>query len=189
MKKAILHTCCGPCAGGVLKAFKEKFDEVLLFFSNSNLNSREEYNKRLFEVKKLAKKEGIKLIEDDYNHSDWLRYIKKLNRENQPSQIETEAEGGERCRRCFEYRLARTAELAKKKGFSFSTTLAVSPYKNELVLNEEAKEVEAEGSLFIPLDKIGNKKEIWKESFKIYRELDMYRQKYCGCEFSIKNTD
>jgi predicted adenine nucleotide alpha hydrolase (AANH) superfamily ATPase len=76
--KKILHTCCRPFAGGVLRAFKEKFDEVLLFFGNSNLNSGEEYNKRLFEVKKLAKKEEIELIEGDYNHSDWLRYIKSL---------------------------------------------------------------------------------------------------------------
>ena len=50
----ILHICCAPCGGGCVERVKEQGKDVVLFYSNSNLNSREEFERRLASVKQLA---------------------------------------------------------------------------------------------------------------------------------------
>jgi len=56
--------------------------------------------------------------------------------------FENEPEGGKRCPICFQMRLEKTADLAKSSGaLYFATTLAISPFKNEAVINEIAQEV------------------------------------------------
>jgi hypothetical protein len=180
MKKPviIIHACCGPCGGGVFEAATNDGNDATAFFSNSNIYPKEEYDKRLSAAEELCRSLGIKLVSDEYDHDDWKDYIKGT---------ESEAEGGKRCEKCFEYRLMRTAAFARDNSLPFSTTLAVSPYKNEIVVNK-AGEVAAEmtGATFIPIT--NRKREIWKESVRISKELGIYRQKYCGCEFSIKKT-
>lgn len=150
------------------------------FFSNSNIFPKEEYDKRLKEVRRAAESFGAKLVEDDYDHESWLKAV--LGDENGPA----DGEGGERCKKCFYYRLLRAANFAKKNDSAFLTTLGVSPYKNDQMVNAAGKAAEKEtGAEFIPLDVLGEKSALWKESLKVSKEMAMYRQKYCGCEFSL----
>lgn len=54
-------------------------------------------------------------------------------------------EGGERCFRCYEMRLRRTAEEAKKRKMDFfTTTLSISPMKNAQKLNEIGQKLQEE---------------------------------------------
>lgn len=151
-----------------------------VFFSNSNIFPESEYGKRLAEVRKMAEDFGMEVIEDDYDHDDWRNFVAGL---------ENEEEGGTRCEKCFAYRLARAAELAKEKGLPFMTTLGVSPYKNlERVNSAGEKAAKEAGVKFIPLA-AREKEPTWNRSLAVSREMKVYRQKYCGCEFSKRNSN
>ncbi len=176
MKKLLLHTCCGPCAIYVAQKLKEDYD-VTLFFYNPNIYPREEYEKRLNEIKRWSQKENIELIEGEFNQDDWFGKVKGL---------EKEPEGGARCAVCYKLRLKKTAKYAERNSFDvFTTTLTISPHKKAEIINpiglKLGKDYEFE---FIEAD--------WKkqEGFKIACELShqegFYRQTYCGCKYSIR---
>ncbi|RLD09233.1 MAG: hypothetical protein DRI44_08970, partial [Chlamydiae bacterium] len=119
--KVLLHVCCGPCAVHPIEDLIQEY-EVTLFYSNSNIYPREEYDKRLSFVKKTAEEFNVKLFIDSYDHQEWLDWIKGF--ENEP-------EKGKRCEKCFEFNLNRTAIFAKENDFDcFTTTLTVSPHKS-----------------------------------------------------------
>ena len=77
------------------------------------------------------------------------------------------------------------AEIAKENGFDyFTTTLSVSPHKNSAMLNEIGEKLEEEiGVKFLYSD--FKKREGYKRSIELSKQFELYRQEYCGCEFSI----
>ena len=50
--RLLLHACCAPCLSGVLEYAARFFDTSLVYY-NPNIAPREEYEKRLEEVKRL----------------------------------------------------------------------------------------------------------------------------------------
>lgn len=167
----LLHICCGPCGGGCVGR-PEMIDParlLALYYSNCNLDSREEFERRLHPVEILARHYQLELIVDDYDHEAWLEAV---------SGLENEPECGRRCRKCFEFNLKRTAELAAKRGENFATTLTVSPRKSSAAIF-------AIGAELPGFEAIDFKK---KNGYLIGRnfalEHGFYRQNYCGCEFS-----
>ena len=174
----LLHTCCGPCASACVPRLKEMGREVTMLFANSNIDTREEFEKRLHEAKKLAAVDGVKIAALPYNHEEWLREV--------AAGYEHEPEKGARCARCFRYNLTKAAEYAKAHGFDeFTTSLTVSPHKVSRTIFDVAKSLPS--SLFpLPsfLETDFKKREGFKLSVKRTKELGLYRQGYCGCEFS-----
>lgn len=172
--KVLLHTCCGPCASACVPRLKAEGHKVALFYSNSNIDTKEEFEKRLAEARKLAAADGVEIFADEYDHERWLKEV--------ASGFENEPEKGKRCERCFRYNLARTAEAREKLGAdSFSTSLTVSPHKpSRLVF------AASEDTHFLKED--FKKKEGFKISVRRAAELGLYRQTYCGCEFSKKRN-
>lgn len=159
---------------------KNDFNPVI-FFYNPNIHPKEEYEKRKSSAKKLAEIYDLEFIEEDYNPQEWLEKVKGL---------EKEPEGGARCPVCFEMRLLKTALIAYEKNIDiFTTTLAVSPYKNELTINEVGKKIAEDFSLrFLKSSELNlSKKDIWQKSREFARRYDFYHQKYCGCTFSNPN--
>lgn len=176
MKKLLLHICCAPCAAYIsLERLKPRFD-LTWYFYNPNLSSLEEYEKRLAAVKFAAEKFGIPLIVEPYNHAVWQEKI--AGRENAP-------ERGERCRICYGERLEKTVLLAQEKGFDlFATTLSVSPYKDKGALRSLGR---ALAVAFQPdfLDEDFQEEDGYQKSQALAKELGIYRQKFCGCEYSV----
>ncbi len=174
--KILLHICCAGCGAYVGQLLQENFS-VTLFYYNPNINPESEYDMRLSEVKKIALKYGLPLIIDNYYHNDWL---KKING------FELEPEKGERCRICYSDRLQKTAEIAKKNNFdNFTTTLTVSPHKIAQVIISIGHNLAGQyGIKFLDMD--FKKKDGFKKAGIISREMNLYRQNYCGCEFSRK---
>lgn len=169
-KKILLHVCCANCATACVESLKADGYEIALFFSNSNIDTREEFDKRAQDARKLAHHTGLTIYEDPYRHDLWLDAIKGL---------EKEPEKGARCRKCFEFNLARVAEKSGKLGFpSFTTTLTVSPHKISRVIFEIGQYFKG----FCDID--FKKKDGFKRSLEQSRKLGLYRQDYCGCEFS-----
>ena len=177
----LLHSCCAPCSSYVLETLSNYF-KITIFYYNPNISFEEEYRKRVEEQKRLiasynAEQKGypIEIVEGDYIPDEFYQMAKGY---------ETCPEGGERCFRCFDLRLRKTAELAKSEGFDyFATTLTISPLKNAVKINEIGFTLAQEyGVSWLPSD--FKKKNGYKRSIELSAEYGLYRQDYCGCAFS-----
>lgn len=167
--RILLHVCCGCCSTHCINELIKDYS-VTLFFSNSNIDSKDEWENRLEQVKKMAEVHNLPLIIDNYDHDSWLEFVKGL---------ESEPGGGLRCRKCFEFNLSMTDEYAKDYDF-FTTTLTVSPHKNSALINEIGKKINFEKFLV----KNFKKQDGFKKSLELSYNHRLYRQNYCGCEFS-----
>lgn len=179
----LLHACCAPCSSYVLEYLSKSFDITLLFY-NPNISPEEEYIFRKNELIRLTNEmplpAKIEVITEEYDASEFYSMANGL--EDLP-------EGGERCKKCYRLRLARAAEIAKRLGFDyFTTTLSISPYKNAEWLNTiGCEEGEARGVKYLFSD--FKKKNGYKRSCELSEEYRLYRQNYCGCEFSKKAAE
>ncbi len=173
--KLLLHICCAPCGTYITKKFLLPKYNLTWYFYNPNLCCQEEYDKRLKYVKLMAKKFNIPLIVEPYDHEPWLQKIK--GRENDP-------ERGGRCQICYLDRLRQTVELAKKEDFDFfSTTLLSSPYKDINAINRLGKDL-AKSFQVAYLDWDFQANNGYQKSQNLAKKLGVYRQKFCGCEYS-----
>jgi len=172
--KLLLHICCAPCGAYVSQKLSEKFD-LVLYFCNSNIDNSQEFQKRFEEVKYIAKKFDLQLIYKKYNHEEWLSKIKGL---------EKFKEGNKRCLICYEDRLASLVKKSRElKIKNFSTTLSISPHKDYQKIKTIGAKLAKENKLFF-VDDDFKKKDGFKKSSILAKELNLYRQNYCGCEFS-----
>ena len=177
MPRALLHTCCGPCAGHAVEELRRRGYDVTFCFANANLSPPEEYARRLEAARRLAGRLGAPLIADPPDHGAWRTEMVGL---------EAEPEGGARCRRCFAHALRRVRALAVAGGFdAFTTTLTVSPHKSAAVIHALGREIDPER--FLPLD--FKQRDGFRRSADLARECGLYRQDYCGCEFSLTGRD
>lgn len=181
--RLLLHSCCAPCSSYCMEYLREYF-RLTVFYYNPNITGQEEYQKRLEEEKRLieaynAKDDKIEILEGDYEPQLFLDMARGL--EDCP-------EGAERCFRCYELRLRKTAELAAKEGFDyFTTTLTISPLKNAAKLNEIGERLSAEyGIPWLPSD--FKKRGGYQRSIELSKEYGLYRQNYCGCIYSKGNS-
>ena len=141
----LLHACCGPCSSYVIEYLANIFD-ITIYYYNPNIHPKEEYFRRLEELKKFleifpnAVKNQVKLIVDEYNPEEYFEATNvRLEKE-----LQTEPEKGERCRRCYQFRMRRAFEYACKNNFDwFTTTLSISPHKDSEKINVIGKELES----------------------------------------------
>lgn len=174
MKKLLLHSCCGPCSTHVINVLKDSYD-ITIFYYNPNIDTNEEYQLRLNEQKRFCSAINVPVLEVGYNAEEFLQFVKGY---------EKEKEGGARCSLCFQLRLDRTAKEAKLRGFDcFATTLTVSPHKNSIVINSIGKEIEKVQEVPF-IDGNLKKQDGYKKSIDLSRQYNLYRQNYCGCQFS-----
>lgn len=168
-KRLLLHMCCGPCATHSVEVLGRDY-EVTLFFSNSNIWPEEEYQLRLAAAVALAQRCGMPFVEDAPNHETWRSHVQGM---------ELERERGRRCEACFEFSLARAARFASDNGFDlFTTTLTISPHK-------DTGRIHAIGQRLGPFLAVDLKKgDGFRRSVELSKLYGLYRQDYCGCEFS-----
>ncbi len=172
MPRVILHACCGPCATHPVEVLRDLGYQVTLFFSNANIWPPEEHAKRLANVLRLVEQLDLPLIEDTATHEAWRRHI---------SGLEGECEGGMRCRHCFQFNLARTQAKAQELGFDrFTTSLTVSPHKCARTIFAVGRQLDDVRFLAIDFKKDNG----LQRSIELSRNFGLYRQNYCGCEFS-----
>ena len=173
--KLLLHSCCGPCSSYVLNMLKEYF-EISIFYYNPNIYPSDEFYKRLNVQKELIRKMNINIEVIECVEP----YDVYLNAVNGYTDLK---EGSMRCYKCYEFRIKKLSEYASANGFDyFSTVMSVSPYKSSKWINEL-------GTLYqdkaIFLYSNFKKENGYKESIKLSKEYDLYRQDWCGCEFSL----
>lgn len=168
--KVLLHTCCSVCALYPVEDLKGRDYEVTLFWYNPNIHPYTEYQLRLNSLRKLQELWNLNIIYED-EYVEFYKFLRLVSGKER-----------NRCEICYRLRLQRTAERALSLGFDFfSTTLLVSPYQKF----DKIVEIGCE---------IGNKRGIsflcqdFREGFRkaqnLAKELELYRQKYCGCIYS-----
>lgn len=170
--KILLLSCCAPCSCAVIKTLAEAGEDFAVAFYNPNIRPFVEYQKRLQENKRLCELYGIEFIELEYDNERWCELIKGL--ENEP-------ERGRRCSICFEMRLKRVMNYAKKHGFTaVASVLGVSRYKNLAQVNQAAAIAFQEtGCPYIEIE--GRKNGMQELRNQLIKELELYSQDYCGC--------
>ena len=176
-KKLLLHACCAPCSTACLERLSMLMDVTVLFY-NPNIED-EEYQKRKTELTGFLTRTGwAEFLDCDHQKEAYYAAVKGL---------EGEKEGGARCAKCFELRLAYTARTARQKGFDyFATTLTVSPLKTAALINAIGGACAArEGVKWLPSD--FNKGDGYLRSCRLSAEYGLYRQNYCGCVFSKRD--
>ena len=173
-----LHTCCGPCASACVPRLAAAGHGVTMFFSNSNIATKEEFDRRLESAARLAEADGVELAVDEYDHGAWLDEVARG--------LEDEPERGRRCERCFLFSLRRAARFAASRAMdAFTTSLTVSPHKpSAVVFRAGDAAAQAEGGAFLHED--FKKKDGFLVSTRRAAELGLYRQDFCGCEFSAR---
>lgn len=176
-KRLLIHSCCGPCSSSVLEYLKNYF-KIDIYYYNPNITFEDEYYARKQEQKEMLKKleYDMNVIDGIYNpKEDFFEKIKGL---------ENEKEGGRRCYCCYDIRIGETAKKAKEERYDFfSTVLSISPMKNVNYINEIGEKYSKKYDIpFLFAD--FKKKNRYLRSVQISKELNMYRQEYCGCIFS-----
>ncbi len=178
--RLLLHACCAPCSSYCLE-YLSKYFSITVFYYNPNIYPEEEYKKRVAEIRRFIgefpAEHPVSLTEGTYDPERFYEIAKGL--ENVP-------EGGKRCFGCFRLRLREAAKAAADGGYDyFTTTLSISPMKNAAKLNEIGEEAAEEfGVAWLPSD--FKKKNGYQRSIELSREYGLYRQDYCGCEFSVR---
>jgi len=169
----LLHICCGVCALHSIDKLKKDAFLVSGFFYNPNIYPFEEYAKRLDAAKEACRIFEIEFFTADYTYDLWLNTCRRYC--DQP-------EGGERCSMCYAIRIKAAFDFAVANGFDYLTsTLTISPYKNSKKIFEIARDIC--GDKYLPVN--FKKEDGFKKTAAFAREFNLYRQNYCGCEFSI----
>lgn len=179
--KLLLHSCCAPCSSYVLEYLSNYF-EITVFYYNPNIFPENEYTKRILEqqmlIQDMEMKHPVSFIAGNYDREKFYEIAAGL---------EHLEEGGERCFKCYELRLEESARIALAGGFDyFTTTLSISPMKNAEKLNEIGVQVGKKyGISYLQSD--FKKKNGYKRSIELSKIYGLYRQDYCGCEFSFRD--
>ena len=179
----LLHSCCAPCSSYVLEYLTNYFYITILFY-NPNITSKEEYDKRFNELKRLVEElphsNKIEIINCRYEPKEFVDIAKGL---------EMAPEGGERCFKCYRLRLEEAAKYAKENNYDFfTTTLSISPHKNANKLNEigeELSNIYKINYLYSDFKKKGG----YQRSIELSKKYDLYRQDFCGCIYSKIERD
>jgi len=175
-RSLLLHVCCGPCATAVIERLAPDYDLTLLWF-NPNIQPTEEFARRLQAAEEWAARLALPLQVQTGGEDAFEALARGL---------EEEPEGGERCRRCYELRLRQAMLAAKEAGVPLvATTLSISPHKSAEAISEVGRKLAQElGVGFLEAD--FKQEGGFQRSVTLSREGGLYRQRYCGCRFSMR---
>ena len=178
--QVLLHACCAPCSSAIVEWLLAHDIEPVIYYYNPNIYPREEYEIRKQESQRHAQSLGIRWIDDDYSHEDWLKAVCGL---------EDEPERGRRCETCFYVRMLATARKAQELHIPyFATTLASSRWKNLEQINAAGEKAAAEVSEVLFWAQNWRKDGLQERRNELLRTYQFYNQQYCGCEFSCANS-
>lgn len=181
--RLLLHSCCAPCSSYVLE-YLSKYFEITVYYYNPNIYPEAEYTKRIIEQQSLITqmhfRHPVCFLAGPYEKEKFYERVRGM---------EQLREGGQRCFECFALRLAETAKAAVRGGYDyFTTTLTISPHKNAQKLNEIGTEIgDRYGIRYLKSD--FKKKNGYKRSIELSEEYGLYRQDYCGCEYSYAERE
>ena len=174
-------SCCAPCSGGIMESMIVSGIEFTVFFYNPNIHPRDEYEHRKREIVRFAEKKNVPFVEADYDSDNWFARVKGL--ENEP-------ERGARCTQCFSMRLERSALYAHEHGFPILTSsLGFSRWKDMDQVNACGRLATQRYPGLVYWDINWRKGGGSQRGADVARAEDFYRQKYCGCVYSLRAAE
>lgn len=181
MKRLLLHSCCAPCSGELMEACVASDIPFSIFFYNPNIHPKKEYEIRKNENIRYAQDMSIPFIDADYDVDNWF---------NRTKGMEFEPERGKRCTACFDMRFIRTAQYASEHGFdTITSSLGLSRWKDMNQINECGVRAAA---LFPSVEYWTynwRKKGGASRMYEISKRESFYKQEYCGCVYSLRDTN
>ncbi len=176
LKKILVHICCGVCAYACIERLKEEGFSPAAFFFNPNIQPQAEYQRRKQAAEVVAKTLSVGMTEGDYKPSDWQKAIAGHSQDK---------EGQKRCRLCYKLRMEQTFQIMLKEGYDyFTTSLSISPHKSSLAIIEIGRNIGRDKFLAFDF----KKQDGFKKSIIAAKNLNLYRQDYCGCRYSLGNS-
>lgn len=167
--KILLHVCCGPCTAYPLKTLRENGYEVNGYFFNPNIHPFKEFRRRVVALETFCSLESFNVsYHQKYGLKEYLRKV-VLNEHK-------------RCPICYLMRLQSTVKKALEDGAdAFSTTLLYSRYQDHALIRSLAEKLATENGIPFYYQDF---REGWQEGINTSKEMDLYRQPYCGCIYS-----
>ena len=179
--KLLLHSCCAPCSGDIMKRLLDSDINYTVYFYNPNIHPHEEYMLRKEENMAFAKKYKIPFVDDDYNPRTWFEITKGM---------EHEPERGKRCSTCFDMRFIKTSEYAYNNGFDIiSSTLGISRWKDMNQINNSGKYAASKFKGLSYWDFNWRKENGSHRMIEVSKDEGFYMQEYCGCVYSLRDTN
>ena len=178
----LLHSCCGPCSSAVIFQVASEF-QVTIYFYNPNITDRDEY-----QLRKASQIQLIQAINDDPDFPYQINFKEGPDDRQRfleaTADYSNEPEGGKRCNLCFQIRLDKTAEAALQMGYDyFGTTLSVSPHKDSDAISHIGRRLARTYGISF-LDRNFKKNGGYQQSVALSKKYGLYRQKFCGCDYS-----
>lgn len=176
----LLHACCGPCSLEPTRILRAAGHTLTIFYANSNIAPANEYARRLQTLQTWAETECLPVVEGTYDPTAWQACAGRIGYTTDSTRRQA------RCRACYRLRLEEAARYAAEQGFDgLCTTLSVSPYQYTDIIREEVTRA-AERAQLAPV--FEDFRPFYDEATRRSRALGMYRQNYCGCQFSAEEA-
>ena len=180
-KKLLLHSCCAPCSGDIMLRLKKSNIDYTIYFYNPNIHPKKEYLLRKDENLQFAIANDIPFIDADYDTKNWF---------NKTKGQEWEPERGKRCSTCFDMRFYKTAEYAYENNFSLiSSTLGISRWKDMSQINYSGVKAASQFTNIKYWTFNWRKNKGSENMLKVSKEQEFYMQEYCGCVYSLRDTN
>lgn len=174
--RLLLHICCAPDATVAIQRLQGRF-EVSGFFPNPQIYPQDEFDLRRSEAVKLCKQWDVPILDMCMDPQAWQAKIQGFERE---------AEGGLRCQACIAFNLKKTAEAAQAEGIPFfSTSLTTSPRKDLKMIARIGDQIQQEIGIAFVFEAF-RKQNGFIESVQWSKSMGLYRQRYCGCVYSMR---
>ena len=189
--KILLHICCINCLIYPSQILRKEGHDLTGFWFNPNIHPREEYDLRLNSLKKHSKTGLLNdiIYPEKYKPEDFFGIFENTDSSG-ASNGRLHDVGDitplfpDRCISCYRLRLEKTAEHASMRNFdAFTTTLLISPYQNFDQINMVGKELANRYNIAFHL---ADFRPYFKKSMAAAKEIGTYRQKYCGCIYSME---
>ena len=181
----LMHSCCAVCNSWPLEYLVDIFD-ITLYYNNSNIFPQAEYDHRLKELQKYVTifnekhDTAIQIIVEPYDYDTYHEtYLSKRSEDK---------EGYKRCGMCYALRITEALKYASNHHFDYVTTvMTISRQKSADKINGIARRL-ATGYPKVQYFYSNFKKNKGIDfSVEVSKSLGMYRQEYCGCEYSTDN--
>lgn len=179
--RLLLHTCCAPCCADVMNELCRSGIDYTLLFYNPNIQPAAEYALRKAENKRYADKLAVPFVDLDYDTDNWFARVRGLERE---------PERGARCTVCFDMRFERSALYAAEHGFTiFTSSLGISRWKDMAQINDCGQRAARRHAGLQYWTFNWRKGGGSQRMIAIARAERFYQQEYCGCVYSLRDTN
>ncbi|HET6786284.1 MAG TPA: epoxyqueuosine reductase QueH [Erysipelotrichaceae bacterium] len=185
--KLLMQSCCAVCNSWPLEYLYPIFD-ITIYYNNSNIYPASEYDTRISELRDYVQlfnernKTEIKVVEEPYDYDAYkLLYLEKRA---------SDKEGSNRCGMCYALRINQAMKYASDHDYAFVTTvMTISRQKNSDKINGIARRL-ANGYLKVNYFYSNFKKNKGIDfAVNTAKQLGIYKQEYCGCEYSIHEKE